>query len=148
MLLSFDDGGNYCCSKQCDDKKTIPTTIQECCKRVESKNDYITVTDNVVMDIVAPVIHWDLPDAVGLNGGAVTGSCSATANPKPNVRVLIPGCDYQLKNVYIDVHTNSAVFTINNVTKNCKKIYCLIRNNVHNIYDMKELPIIGKHQVN
>jgi len=33
-LLSFDDGGNYCCSKQCDNK-------QVCCKRVESKYDHI-----------------------------------------------------------------------------------------------------------
>ena len=100
----------------------------------------------MIAHIVAPVIHWDLPDAVGLNGGAVTGSCSATADPRPNVRVIIPGCDYQQKNIYIDVHTNSAVFTINNVTKNCKKIYCHIQNNAHNTYDIRELPIIGKYQ--
>ena len=46
-----------------------------------------------------------------------------------------------------DVHTNSAVFTINNTTKNCKTIYCLIRNNVHSTHDIRELPIIGKCQV-
>ena len=35
-LLSFDDGGEYCCSEQCDDNSTTPN-IPDCCIRIKSK---------------------------------------------------------------------------------------------------------------
>lgn len=34
--LSLDDGGEYCCSEQCDDKDTTPN-YQQCCIRLKSK---------------------------------------------------------------------------------------------------------------
>ena len=35
-LLSFDDGGEYCCSEQCDDNTTTPS-FSDCCTRIKSK---------------------------------------------------------------------------------------------------------------
>ena len=35
-LLSFDDGGDYCCSEQCDDNNTAPS-VPDCCFRIKSK---------------------------------------------------------------------------------------------------------------
>ena len=66
----------------------------------------------------------DLPKAVvALNGDdPITGSCSASGYPRPDVKVIIPaGCDYQQNNVYISDHTSNAVF-IMNVTKSCEQI--------------------------
>jgi len=94
--------------------------------------------------IVLPVIQWDLPRAVALNGDAVTGSCSASGYPRPNVTVIIPGCDYQQKSVYINKHTNRAVFTINSITKNCEQIYCLISTKTSSVLRIKKLLIVGE----
>lgn len=35
-LLSFDDGGEYCCSEQCNNKSTTPD-MPDCCTRIKSK---------------------------------------------------------------------------------------------------------------
>ena len=35
-LVSFDDGGEYCCSERCDNKSTTPNT-PNCCIHIESK---------------------------------------------------------------------------------------------------------------
>ena len=94
--------------------------------------------------IVLPVIQWNIPRAVALNGDPVTGSCSASGYPRPNVRVIIPaGCDYQQSNVHIGNHTNKAVFTMN-VTKNCKQIYCLVRSKTYSLLRRNKLLIVGE----
>ena len=37
-LLSFDDGGEYCCSGHCDDQtNTVTPNIPDCCTRIKSK---------------------------------------------------------------------------------------------------------------
>lgn len=96
-----------------------------------------------IMHIVKPVIQWDLPKAVGLHGTAITGSCNATAYPRPNVMVIASnGCDYKQERVIpIGRHTNKAVFTIKNVTKSCEKIHCYIPKFYH--INSTELLIIG-----
>lgn len=92
---------------------------------------------------VLPEIEWDLPKAVGLNGVAVTGSCSVTAYPRPlDAKVMIPfGCDYQQERIHIRKHTTKIVFTIKNITKGCEKIYCFIPRFEH--IESRELLIIG-----
>ena len=35
-IVSFDDGGEYCCSERCDNKSTTPN-ISDCCTRIKSK---------------------------------------------------------------------------------------------------------------
>ena len=91
-----------------------------------------------------PVIQWELPKAVGLNGVAIIGSCSASGYPRPNVRVIIPaGCDYQQNNVHVGNYTNKAVFTMN-VTKHCEQIYCLILSKSYSFLRAKKLLIVGK----
>ena len=72
-------------------------------------------------------LHWDLPKAIALNGHAITGSCSASGYPRPDVRVIIPQCDYQQKSVHVGAHTNKAVFTMN-ATKKCEQIDILFDN--------------------
>lgn len=149
-LSSFHDGGDYCCTHQCsDDKSNVHMSIAppECCITVTSKNT-ITVLVNLKNGmlcacIVLPVILWELPKAVALNGGAVTGSCSASGYPRPDVRVIIPKCDYQQENVYVGNHTNKAVFTMN-ITRNCEKIYCLVASTTYSILRTNELLIVGK----
>lgn len=94
--------------------------------------------------IVSPVTQWNLPKVVALNGDAVTGSCSASGYPRPNVRVIIPGCNYQQASININKHTNKAVFTINNVTKNCEQIYCLITTKTSSVLRTKKLLIVGE----
>ena len=97
----------------------------------------------VNVSVVLPVIQWDLPKAVALNGDPITGSCSATGYPRPDVRVIIPRCDYQQNNIHIGNHTNKAVFTIN-VSKNCEQIYCLIRSKTYNLLRRNTLLIVGE----
>ena len=92
---------------------------------------------------VLPVTHWDLPKAVALNGHAVTGSCSASGYPRPDVRVIIPGCDYKQANVHVGKYTNEAVFTMN-VTRNCEKIYCLISTETYSVLRTNKLFIVGE----
>lgn len=110
-LLSFDDGGEYCCSEQCNNKSTTPD-MPDCCTRIK----------------ISPVVEWTLPKAVGLHGSPIHGSCSVTAYPRPAVRVITPkGCDSQKKNIHIGRHTNKVEFTIKNATKRCEKIHCFIQ---------------------
>ena len=95
--------------------------------------------------IVLPVFQWILPKAVALNGSPVTGSCSASGYPRPNVRVIIPaGCDYQQNNVHVGNYTNKAVFTMN-VTKHCERIYCLATSKSYSVLRSNKLLIVGKH---
>ena len=96
------------------------------------------------LPVVLPVIQWDLPKAVALNGYPVTASCGASGYPRPNVRVIIPGCDYQQNNVHIGNYTNKAVFTMN-VTKNCGRIYCLIMSRTYSILRTTSMLIVGKY---
>lgn len=92
---------------------------------------------------VAPVVQWDLPKAVGLYGSPISGSCSVTAYPRPQVLVITPyGCDSQAKSILIGQYTNKVLFTISNVTKNCEMIYCYILT-FGELYTT-ELLIIGK----
>ena len=94
--------------------------------------------------VVLPVIQWELPKAVGLNGVAITGSCSASGYPRPNVKVIIPaGCDYQQNNVHVGNYTNKAVFTMN-VTKHCEQIYCLASSKTYSVLRTEKLLIVGK----
>ena len=114
-LSSFDHGGDYCCNEQCPGV----STAAECCVTVASKIVTLCHSTAAVLSmymhvpVVLPVIQWDIPKAVALNGSPITGSCSATGYPRPNVRVIIPtGCDYQQNNIHIGNHTNKAVFTM------------------------------------
>lgn len=93
--------------------------------------------------VVLPVIVWDVPKVVAVDGDLVTGSCSASGYPRPNVRVVIPGCDYKQENVHVGKHTNKAVFSMN-VTKSCGRIYCLITSKAYNVLRTKELLIVGE----
>ena len=96
------------------------------------------------LPLVLPVVQWELPKAVALNGDAITGSCSASGNPRPNVRVIIPaGCDYEQSSFHVGNHTSKAVF-IMNVTKHCEKIYCLISSKTYSFHRTEELLIVGK----
>jgi len=95
---------------------------------------------------VSPEIEWDLPKAVGLNGTAVTGSCSITAYPRPSrATVLIPKCDYQQESIPIGNYTTKVVFTINNITKSCEHIYCYVPTFGH--IESRELLIVGEHKL-
>ena len=90
------------------------------------------------------MVQWELPKAVALNGDAVTGSCSASGYPRPNVRVIIPaGCDYRQKNIHVGNYTSKVVFTMN-VTKHCEQIYCLISNKAYSVLRTEKLLIVGK----
>lgn len=141
-LLSFDNGGNYCCNDQCTNAKSAP----ECCITVASKIIVVSLSWSFIVVhvlVVLPLIHWDLPKAVALNGGPVTGSCSASGYPRPNVDVIIPGCDYKQTNIHVGKHTNEALFTMN-VTGNCENIYCLISTKTYSILRTKKLLIVGE----
>lgn len=93
--------------------------------------------------VVLPVVQWELPKAVALNGDPVTASCSATGYPRPDVRVIIPKCDYQQKVIHVGNHTSKAVFTMN-ITKNCEHIYCLISSKTYSVLRTNKLLIVGK----
>ena len=97
-----------------------------------------------MLSVVLPVIQWSLPNAVALNGNSVTGRCSAFGYPRPDVKVVIPRCNYKQENVHVGRHTNEAVFTIMNVTKSCEQIYCLIRSKTYSILRRYKLLIVGK----
>ena len=95
---------------------------------------------------VSPVVHWDLPKAVGLHSGPINGSCSVTAYPRPHVLVVTPyGCDSQQESIHIGRYTNKVVFTINNATKSCEEIHCYI--STFGELNSTELQIIGKCQL-
>ena len=89
------------------------------------------------------MVEWDLPKAVGLYGAPINGSCSVTAYPRPHVLVLTPyGCDSQQKSIHIGRYTTEVLFTISNVTKSCKEIYCYISS--FSVSNTTELLIVGK----
>ena len=145
-LSSFEHGGKYCCHNHCGDDKTNVSIsrVSDCCFNVASKTNDICVTVTTYAFIHATVVvpttvQWDLPKAVALNGDPVTGSCSASGYPRPDIKVFIPLCNYQLNNVHIGRYTTKAVFTMN-ITRNCDKIYCLIGN----ILRTSNLLIVGK----
>ena len=111
-------------------------------KKYDNANSY-PCTCTLCTFIVLPVIQWDLPKAVALNGDPVTASCSASGFPRPNVRVIIPGCDYHQNNVRIGNYTNKAVFTMN-VTKRCERIYCLVTSKTYSLLKTNNLLIVGE----
>ena len=47
-LLSFDDGGEYCCSEQCDNKSTTPNFPADCCTRIKSKLENLVFYMHVI----------------------------------------------------------------------------------------------------
>ena len=75
-----------------------------------------------------PEIQWNINDTVELNG-TTNGSCTATANPCPEVKVIMSNhCSYQTKLVTIDNYTVTVELMIASVTEECKDIYCYISN--------------------
>lgn len=90
------------------------------------------------------MVQWNLPKAVGLHAGAITGSCSVTAYPRPFVIVQINyECDYKRESVHIEGYTTTVVFTINNVTRKCETIRCYIL--PFGKVNSTELLIVGKY---
>ena len=145
-ILNFDYGGSYCCHSQCASDFTSRSATPECCIDVASRaySYHVTVWLSTFVPVVLPVFQWILPKAVALNGSPVTGSCSASGYPRPNVRVIIPaGCDYQQNNVHVGNYTNKAVFTMN-VTKHCEQIYCLASSKTYSVLRTEKLLIVGK----
>ena len=95
------------------------------------------------MYVVLPEVQWNLPKAVGLYGAPINGSCNVTAYPRPRVMVITPyGCDSQKKSIHIGRYTTEVLFTISNVTKSCKEIYCYIL--PFGQLNTTELLIVGK----
>ena len=75
-----------------------------------------------------PEVQWNISDTAVLNG-STNGSCTATGNPCPEAKVIIPNhCKYQAKAVTIDSYTVRVEFKILLVTKDCQEIYCHISN--------------------
>ena len=145
-LLSFDHGGDYCCNDQCS---IINSAAPDCCITVASKTINLChcAITRIILSmylLVLPIVQWELPKAVALHGDPITGSCSASGYPRPNVKLIIPTrCDYQQNNVHIGRYTNKAVFTMN-VTKNCEQMYCLITSKTYSLLRTNKLLIVGE----
>ena len=102
---------------------------------------YITCTNTAM-----PEVQWNIDDTVELNG-SINGSCTATANPCPEVKVIISNhCSYQTKLVTIDNYTVTVELMIASVTEECRDIYCYISNHNGPIFT-KTLTVIppGEH---
>ena len=75
-----------------------------------------------------PEVQWNINDTAVLNG-TTNGSCTATANPCPEVKVIISNhCSYQTKLVTIDNYTVTVELMIASVTEECRDIHCYISN--------------------
>ena len=90
------------------------------------------------------MVQWDLPKAVGLHGAPISGSCTVTAYPRPQVLVITStGCQIQKESIPIERHTTKVLFTISNVTKVCEQIHCYIP--TFGELDTTKLLIVGKY---
>ena len=88
-----------------------------------------------------PEIQWNINDTAVLNG-TTNGSCTAIANPCPEVKVIISNhCNYQTKLVTIDNYTVTVELMIARVTEECRDIHCYISNHNGPIFT-KTLTII------
>ena len=88
-----------------------------------------------------PEVQWNINDTVELNG-SINGNCTATANPCPEVKVIMSNhCSYQTKFVTIDNYTVTVELMIASVTEECRDIYCYISNHNGPIFT-KTLTII------
>ena len=88
-----------------------------------------------------PEVQWNINDAAILNG-SINGSCTATANPCPEVKVIMSNhCNYQTKLVTIDNYTVTVELMIARVTEECRDIYCYVSNHNGPIFT-KTLTII------
>ena len=88
-----------------------------------------------------PEVQWNINDTVELNG-SINGNCTATANPCPEVKVIMSNhCSYQTKLVTIDNYTVTVELMIARVTEECRDIHCYISNHNGPIFT-KTLTII------
>ena len=96
--------------------------------------------------VVLPVIQWNFSRTAVHNGDTFKGSCSATTNPRPDVRIITSGCYCQQNNAYIENYTTTVVFTIPSVTEHCEQnVYCLTSSKTYSVLKAEKfLVIVGK----
>ena len=89
-----------------------------------SNHSVITCNSKLTRHIVCthtamPEVQWNINDTVELNG-SINGSFTTTANPCPEVKVIISNhCSYQTKLVTIDNYTVTVELMIASVTEEC-----------------------------